>query len=104
MVAGCTTRAKTSRFGQSRVIHTIRARSLPRSRRALRRSPQGNIELMTQKEVLNFKRASRLEQIRDKCPKQVDDRKHRIDDALILGHRANLGWIEFSGMTGVGRH
>ena len=71
---------------------------------ALRRSPQGNIELMTQKEVLNFKLALRLEQIRDKCPKQVDDHKHCIDDALILVHRANLGWIEFSGMTGVGRH
>src|SRR6266540_7453173 len=29
MVAGCTTRAKASRLGQSRVIQTIRARSLP---------------------------------------------------------------------------
>jgi hypothetical protein len=44
---------------------------------ALRRSPQGNIELMTQKEVLNFKPTSRLEQIRQKCSKQVDDRKHK---------------------------
>ena len=69
----------------------------PPQPQALRRSPQGNIELMTQKEVLNFKPASRLEQIRDKS-------QTRIDDALILRHRANLGWIEFSGMTGVGRH
>jgi cytochrome c len=30
----------------------------------------------TQKEVLNFKPAPRLEQISDKCSKQVDDRKH----------------------------
>jgi hypothetical protein len=32
----------------------------------------------TQKEVLNFKPAPRLEQIGDKCSKQIDDRKHRI--------------------------
>jgi hypothetical protein len=49
--------------------------------------------------LLNFKPARRLEQIGDKCPKQVDDRKHRIDDTLILPHRANRGRIEFSGMT-----
>jgi hypothetical protein len=30
----------------------------------------GNVELMTQKEVLNFKPAPRLEQIADKCSKQ----------------------------------
>ena len=36
------------------------------------------VALMTQKEVLNFKPAPRLEQIGDKCSKQVDDRKHRI--------------------------
>jgi hypothetical protein len=34
-------------------------------------------DTMTQKEVLNFKPAPRLEQIGDKCSKQVDDRKHR---------------------------
>jgi hypothetical protein len=44
----------------------------------LRRSSLDNVELMTQKEVLNFKPAPRLEQIGDKCSKQVDDRKHRI--------------------------
>jgi hypothetical protein len=35
-------------------------------------------ELMTQKEVLNFKPAPRLEQIGDKRSKQVNDREHRI--------------------------
>jgi hypothetical protein len=40
--------------------------------------PQRNIELMTQKEVLDFKPATRLEQIGYKRCKQVDDRKHRI--------------------------
>jgi hypothetical protein len=43
-----------------------------------RRSSQDNAQLMTQKEVLKFKPASRLEQIGDKSSKQVDDRKHRI--------------------------
>jgi hypothetical protein len=33
---------------------------------------------MTKKEVLDLKPAPRLEQIRDKCSNQVDDRKHRI--------------------------
>src|SRR5436190_9656882 len=41
-------------------------------------SSQDNVELMTQKEILDFKPAPRLEQIGDKCSKQVDDRKHCI--------------------------
>jgi hypothetical protein len=50
----------------------------PPQPQALWRSSQDNVELMTQKEVLNFKPAPRLEQIGDKYSKQVDDRKHRI--------------------------
>jgi hypothetical protein len=44
----------------------------------LRGSPQGDVELMTQKEVLDFKPAPWLEQIGYKRRKQVDDRKHHI--------------------------
>jgi hypothetical protein len=44
----------------------------------LRGSPQGNVELMTQKKVLDFKPAWWLEQIGYKRCKEVDDRKHRI--------------------------
>jgi hypothetical protein len=33
---------------------------------------------MTKKEVLDLKPPPRLEQVGDKCSKQVDDRKHRI--------------------------
>jgi hypothetical protein len=40
-------------------------------------SPQGDVELMPQKEVLNFKPAPRLEQIGDKCLQQMEDREHR---------------------------
>jgi hypothetical protein len=40
-------------------------------------SPQGDVELMPQKEVLNFKPAPRLEQIGDKCGQQMEDRQHR---------------------------
>ena len=42
----------------------------------LRASPQGYVELMAQKEVLDFKSAPWLEQIGYKRRKQVDDRKH----------------------------
>jgi hypothetical protein len=44
----------------------------------LRGSPQGDAELMTQKDVLDFKPATRLELIGYKRCKQLDDRKHRI--------------------------
>jgi hypothetical protein len=40
-------------------------------------TPQGNIELMPKKEVLDFKPAPRPEQVDDKRPKQMEDRKHR---------------------------
>ena len=49
-------RARPSRLGHSRVINTSGARSLPRSRRTWKSSPQGDVELMTEKEVLDFKR------------------------------------------------
>jgi hypothetical protein len=39
---------------------------------------QGNIELMSKKEILNFKPTSRLEQIGAKRPKQMEDGKHRV--------------------------
>jgi hypothetical protein len=39
-------------------------------------APQGYIELMPKKEVLDFKPAPRPEQISDKCPEQMKDRKH----------------------------
>ena len=44
-----------------------------------RSSPQGDVELMTEKQVLGFKPASRLEQIGETRSKQVDDRKHQIE-------------------------
>jgi hypothetical protein len=44
----------------------------------LRGPPQGDVELMTQKEILDFKPVLRVEQIGYKRCKQVDDRKHRI--------------------------
>jgi len=44
---------------------------------------------MPEKEVLDVKPAPRPEQVGDNRPKQLEDRKHRSDDALILPHRAN---------------
>jgi len=44
----------------------------------LRRPPQSDVELMTKKEVLDFKPVPRLKQVGDIRSKQVDDHKHRI--------------------------
>src|SRR5260370_32230691 len=60
-----------------------------------RSSPQGDAQLMTEKQVLSFKPASRLEQIGEIRSKQVDDRKHRMDDALILAYCANPAGSNF---------
>jgi hypothetical protein len=43
----------------------------------VRRTPQSNIELMPEKEVLDFKPALRPEQVGDKHPKQLKECKHR---------------------------
>jgi hypothetical protein len=43
----------------------------------VRRAPQSNIELMAEKEILDFKPALRLEQVGDKRPKQMEGGKHR---------------------------
>ena len=39
---------------------------------------QGNIELMPKKEILELKSASRLEQVGDKCPEQIEHGNHRV--------------------------
>jgi hypothetical protein len=41
-------------------------------------TPQGNIELMPKKEILEFKWALRLEQVGDKRPKQMEHDNHRV--------------------------
>ena len=65
----------------------------PTQPQTVRCTPQGNIELMPKKEVLDFKPAPRLEQIDDKRPKRVEDGSIDPKDALILPHRANpAGW------------
>jgi hypothetical protein len=43
----------------------------------VRCTPQGNIELMPEKEVLDFKPAPRPQQVGDKRPKQLKECKHR---------------------------
>jgi hypothetical protein len=41
-------------------------------------TPQGYLELMSEKEILDFKSAPRLEQVAGKRPKQIEDRAHRV--------------------------
>jgi hypothetical protein len=48
----------------------------PTQPQTVRCTPQGNVELMPKKEILDFKPAPRLEQIGDKRPKQIKH-KHR---------------------------
>jgi hypothetical protein len=40
------------------------------------RAPNGNVELVTKKKVLDFKLERRLEQAGDECPEQIEDGKH----------------------------
>jgi hypothetical protein len=44
---------------------------------------------MPKKDIIKLKSAPRLEQVGDNCPKQMEHRNHRVDDELILLHRAN---------------
>jgi hypothetical protein len=43
----------------------------------VRHASQGDIELMSEKEVLYLKPAPRLEQVRDKRADELEDGKHR---------------------------
>ena len=72
-------RERPSRLGQSQVPSHQRNQGPIAStqRRTMRRSSQGNVQLMPKKEILDFKPLSRLEQTGDKCRKQMDDGKHR---------------------------
>ena len=59
----------------------------------VRCTPQGNIELMPKKKVLDFKPARAPEPVGNESPKQMEDGKHRVNDALILLRRVNPpGW------------
>jgi hypothetical protein len=44
-----------------------------------RRPPQGDIELMTEKQILGFEPASRLGQVCDEHCQQMKDRKHHVE-------------------------
>jgi hypothetical protein len=44
-----------------------------------RRPPQGDVELMAQKQILSFEPAPRLEQTGDENCQQMEDRKHHVE-------------------------
>jgi hypothetical protein len=58
-------------------------------------TPQGYIELISEKEILDFKPAPRLEQIADKRPKQIEDRAHRVGSCADSPHRTNPCGYDF---------
>jgi hypothetical protein len=45
----------------------------------VRHAPQGNVELMPQKQVLDLKPAPRSEQISDQYCEQMKGRKHHVE-------------------------
>jgi hypothetical protein len=49
----------------------------PTHSQTVRCTPQGNIELMTKKEILDLKPPRQLEYVGDEHHEQVQDRKHR---------------------------
>jgi hypothetical protein len=66
----------------------------------MRREPQGNIELVPEKQVLDFNSAPRAERVDDQHRKQMTECKHHSNDALILPHCANPPRMRFSGASG----
>ena len=56
---------------------------------------------MTKKQILGFKPTARLEQVDDEHSKRAQDRKHQVQDAIILAYDATRGWMEFSERTAV---
>jgi hypothetical protein len=71
----------------------------PTQSQTVRWTPQGNIELMPKKEILDFKPASRLEQVGDKRPKQMEHGKHRGGWCPDSPSTRESARMEFSGMT-----
>ena len=48
------------------------------SLQTVRCTPEGDVELVTKEEVLDFQLPPRFEQIGDQHPKQMEDGKHRM--------------------------
>ena len=92
---GCEARAVSARAGSSRPQSPVTA-AQPKMRR---RTPQGDAELMTKKQVLGFKPAPRLEQVGDEHSERVHDREHRSGHAMILPYDAKPGRMRFSERT-----
>jgi hypothetical protein len=62
-------------------------------------TPQCDIELMPKKKVLSFKSSPRLEQVGDNRPKQMKDRKHRIERCADSASSRESARMDFSGTT-----
>jgi hypothetical protein len=60
--------------------HQYQQRSVTRTEpRMMRSTPQGNIELVPEKQVLNFNSAPRAERINDYHHKQMTECEHRLE-------------------------
>jgi hypothetical protein len=61
--------------------------------------PQSDVELMTEKQVLSFKPASRLEYVATNITSKCRIASISLNDAMILPHEANLPRMKFSERT-----
>src|SRR4029453_17391012 len=64
------------------------------------RPPQGDVELMAEKQILSFEPASRLEQVGDEHCKQMKDRQHHVELCADSTSWRESARMRFSGMTG----
>ncbi len=65
----------------------------------MRRTPQGNIELMPQKQVLDFNPAPRPERAGDKRHKQAKEWEHYVESCADSASLRESARIRFSGAT-----
>jgi hypothetical protein len=61
--------------------------------------PEGDIELMPKKEILDLKPAPRLEQVSEKHSKEAEQAKHRAGSCPDSGSPGESQRMEFSGTT-----
>ena len=79
---GYTTRTALARVGLFLLMGSSVSRagsSIAAQSKTRRCSPQGDVELMAQKQILGLKPEPRLEQIADEHTERVLDRKHRSE-------------------------
>ena len=91
----------TPRFSRPEPSHPFEQRAITAANaKAMWRSPQSDVELMTEKQILSSKPAPRLELAGYKHSERVQNCKLALNDAMILLTMRIWGRMEFSEGTG----